>query len=255
VQAVYANLNDTISYVFPYFATQIAVMMWMTRGRVLPVMADLSQLLGATEIARAVTIGLFKPKGHKFKVTAKGGDRNASFVQWPMLRVFLIYLGMTVAGVMWAFSFDDSRPLADSSAMALFWSWYNILVLTLACFVCVESSQRRNGERFVSNEFADVTYGHSSRRLRVRNISVSGMRLVCDESVTLGADVQISLGQLEADARVARRYDDGFAVEFVASQAVREGLIRHVYCGDYSSTVETIRPGSVVLAAVGRVFR
>jgi hypothetical protein len=51
---------------------------------------------------------------------------------------FLIYLGLTVLGILWTFVLNPSRPLADSSSMALFWSWYNILVLGLACYVCVE---------------------------------------------------------------------------------------------------------------------
>ena len=41
---------------------------------------------------------MFWPKGHKFQVTAKGGDRSKRFVQWPMLIRFALYLFLTIAG-------------------------------------------------------------------------------------------------------------------------------------------------------------
>jgi len=255
VQAVYANLSDAISYVFPFIVTQLGIMMWMTRGRVLPIMADMSQLLSAQEISRAVTIGHDKPKGHKFKVTAKGGDRCSSFIQWSMLRGFLFFAGMSLAGIIWAFAFDDSRPLADSSAMALFWSWYNLVILSLASFVCVEASQRRGGDRFSSDEWAMIGIAGREVRLRVRDISASGMRVISDATVRTGTVISLRLGQIVTEAKVVRQFDDGFAIHFEASAFEREAIIRHVYCGAYNSTVERIKPAQVALAVFGRVFR
>jgi len=138
IQAVYAGVTDTISHIFPFFIVQIVIMGWLTEWRVLPIMADLSQLLSAHEIIKAVVVGVLRPQGQKFKVTAKGGDRSKRFVQWPMMWRFLVYLGLTILGILTAFVLNPSRPLADSSSMALFWSWHNILVLGLACFVCIE---------------------------------------------------------------------------------------------------------------------
>ena len=40
-------------------------------------------------------------------MTAKGGDRTKGFVQWRMLRIFLAYLALNVAGILWAFVLDD----------------------------------------------------------------------------------------------------------------------------------------------------
>ena len=75
-------------------------------------------------------MGLIKPKGQKFQVTAKGGDRSQRLVQWPLLNMFLIYLGLTIGGVVWAFLIEDGTKLRNSSALCLFWSWYNMIVLT-----------------------------------------------------------------------------------------------------------------------------
>jgi cellulose synthase (UDP-forming) len=54
-------------------------------------------LLAATEIVRSVIQGITRPTGHKFKVTAKGGDRSKRFVQWPMLKMFANYILLTMA--------------------------------------------------------------------------------------------------------------------------------------------------------------
>jgi len=255
IQAVYAGVPDAISHLVPFFVVQIAVMTWMTRGRVLPIMADLSQLLVATDIAKSVIVGLFKPRGHKFKVAAKGGDRSKHKVQWPLLRIFLVYLGLTIAGVLWAFTLDDNRSLADASAIALYWSWYNIIILTLACFVCIEASQRRRGERFNGEGHVTLTAAGRQLQFPIEDISVSGIRLGGQQPGPIGAPVHIQFDGIDAEAEIVRSFEDGFAVQFAPSKEMRARLIRHVYCGKQDRSMRAIRPSSVATAVVNRVFR
>jgi cellulose synthase (UDP-forming) len=202
-----------------------------------------------------VIIGLFKPQGHKFKVTAKGGDRSKRLVQWPMLRIFLVYLALTVAGVLWAFTLDDSRSLADASAIALYWSWYNIIILTLACFVCIEASQRRRGERFTSEGHLTLTMNDRQLQFPIEDISVTGVRLRGERPGPIGQPVHVQFDGIDAEAKIVRAYPDGFAVQFAPSKEVRARLIRHVYCGKQDRGVGRVRPSSVATAVVNRVFR
>ncbi len=255
IQAVYAGPTDAILHVFPYFVVNTVVMMWITKGRVLPIMVDLSQLLCATEIVKSVVRGLVRPIGHKFKVTAKGGDRNRSFLQWPVLRAFLCYLTLTAAGVLWTFTVDESRPLAAASGMALFWSWYNIVILLLACFVCVEAAQRRKGDRFETDEVAVATVGDRTLIFRALDISVTGMRLIGRPPVPVGSRLTFRFGGLHAQATVTRVYNDSFGVRFDEAAEVRQGLIRRIYCRGHSAAVEIIRPAQVATAIVSRIFR
>ena len=152
IQAVHASLIDAISYICPFFIAQVVVLLWLTEGRILPIMSDLYGTLCATEVVKAVAAGFFQPKGHKFKVTAKGGDRSKRIIQWPVLRIFLFYLVLNVLGIANTFVLNQSVGLTDTSVMALFWSWYNIVILVLACFVCIEQPQRRYRHRFPTNE-------------------------------------------------------------------------------------------------------
>jgi cellulose synthase (UDP-forming) len=255
IQAVYAGVPDAIAHLLPFFVVQAAMITWLTRGRVLPMMADLSQLLGATDIARSVFIGLFRPQGHKFDVTAKGGDRTKGFVQWRMLRIFLAYLALNVAGILWAFVLDDTRSLADASIIAYIWTWYNIVVLTMACFVCVEASQGRHGDRFQSSGLAIITVGDVRRTMPIDNISVSGMRLCGAVPGPIGTEVRVQFDAIDVTATIMRADAGSFAVQFAPSQEMHATLVRHVYAGRYGGTVPDISASKVVGAILGRVFR
>jgi cellulose synthase (UDP-forming) len=255
VQAVYAHATEAISYVFPYFVVQVALITWLTRGRVLPILADLSQLLCATEIVRSVAVGLAKPQGHKFQVTAKGGDRLSKFVQWPMLRVFFGYIAFTAAGILWAFVVNDSRPLADSSALALFWSWYNLLVLTLACFVAVEERQRRDGERFRAQETFEVLAMGEVAKFRIFDISVSGVAFYGQSPVPRDSAVTVRIGNTDVPGTVVRTSAMSFAINFAHTPPTRAHLIRRVFSGRYRVAVDRVQPGVVVLGVLSRLWR
>jgi len=218
-------------------------------------MADLNQLLVATQILKSVIVGLFKPKGRKFNVTAKGGDRSKGFVQWPMLRIFLVYLGVTVAGVLWTFVIDDSNSLADASAMALFWSWYNIIVIVLACYVCIEASRPHRAERFNGRSDANLTVGNRRHRFPVAEISVAGARFIGDPPGPAETRVHIHIDGVDTDATIADFCEGGFTVRFAPSVQERADLIRHVYAGRYSGDVPNISPARVATGIVSRIFR
>ena len=256
LHAVQADVSDTLFYYLPYFVSQVVIMGWMAQGRVMPVMSDVTQLLAATQIVKAVAHGLLKPKGHKFRVTAKGGDRSRRFVQWPLLRLFAGLLVLTIAGVIWAFLLEDGSKLRDSSALCLFWSWYNILILALACLVCVEQPRLRSADRLpVHDQVAMVDDGGACAAYRILDISLGGARLVGTPPAQPGAPVTIGLGPWRMPATIVRADAGSFAVGFAATDETRANLIRFVYSGRYSADVPQIAPMRVAAAILGRVAR
>lgn len=255
VQAVHAHVAEAISHIFPYLAVHMAVIWWLTRGCVLPILADLSQLIGAADMVRSAFVGLVKPVGHKFKVTAKGGDRSTTSVQWSMLGTFVGYLAFTAAGVVWAYNIDATRPLADASAMALFWSWYNLLVLTLACFVAVEESQRRSAARFRTDRVFQVRARGQVATFRVFDISVSGVAFYGRCEAPLNTSVTVVIGMVPVAGVIVRASDDSFAVHFIHTKGTRAHLIRHVFSGRYRNTIDRVRVGQLALGVISRVWR
>jgi cellulose synthase (UDP-forming) len=255
INAVQADVATTLSYYVPHFVASAIAAAWMAQSRVMPIMTDVTQLLAASQILQAVAHGLSKPKGQKFKVTAKGGDRSQRFVQWPMLNMFLLYLGLTVAGVMWAFLLEDGTKLRDSSALCLFWSWYNIVVLTIACMVCIEQPRYRSTERLAAGGQARLIAGGSASHHRVLDLSLGGARLEGASPVACGSVVAVAFEGLELPAHVVRCGAHDFAVRFEEVGQARADLIRLVYSGRYSAAVERIEPARVAAAIFGRVMR
>lgn len=255
ILAVQADVGEMLYYYLPYFMSQLVIMGWMTRGRLMPILADVTQLLAATQIVHAVVHGLWKPKGHKFHVTAKGGDRSKRFIQWPLLRTFLIYLGLTIGGVLWAFLIEDGTKLRDSSALCLFWSWYNIIVLTVACVVCVEEPRLRGSERLPAADAAILEFEGRPFGYQVLDISLGGARLEGTPPAGVGAVAEFRLNDVIVPAKIVRKGDSDFALSFDSHGASRAALIRLLYSGNYSAAVAGIKPSRVALAVLDRVMR
>lgn len=147
---VNARLEDVISYFGPYFLWTFMVLRVLIRGMFVPILHDVSQLIGAIPITRAALSGLFRPKGHPFSVTAKGGDRTRIVVQWHIMRPFLVLLILTLVGLVIGiaddrFAFNDA---GDGKWVVIFWTIYNFLVLAATVLACVELPRR---ERHVAD--------------------------------------------------------------------------------------------------------
>jgi cellulose synthase (UDP-forming) len=255
IEAVHADVSDTLLHFLPYFVVQMAVIAWLSEWRVLPIMTDLSHMLAATEIVKTVYRGLTKPKGQKFKVTAKGGDRSKLLVQLPLLTIFLTYLVLTFAGVCTAFVLDQNRSLQSSASLALFWSWYNIIVLTLACLVCIEQPRKRKADRFDTQDVARLLIDGRTHICPIKDISIGGLCLRGPSPAPMGTELEVILGGTRFHAAVVRSSADEFAVNIDDSFEARTGMIRVIYSGRYKSSIETINPLHVVTGVAKRLFR
>jgi cellulose synthase (UDP-forming) len=200
-------------------------------------------------------MGLLKPRGQKFQVTAKGGDRSVRLIQWPLVNTFLVYLILTVAGVFWAFFVEDPTKLSDSSALCLFWSWYNIVILAIACAVCIEQPRYRSAERLKSSEHAELCIGSGVFNFLVLDLSVTGVRLAGVAPATTGASVTVVMNDVRVIGEIARIGRDEFAVQFERGDAARSSIIRHIYSGRYSTQIGRIQPSRVVAAIFSRLAR
>jgi cellulose synthase (UDP-forming) len=255
IQTVHSSIQDLLSYFLPCFIVQMSVLGWMTQARILPIMADVSQLIAAHTVLKAVVAGLFNPVGQKFKVTAKGGNRDFVFVEWPLLRTLLAYLALTVVAVISAFLLNGGWALHESSAIALFWSWYNILILTLTCFVCIEQPRKRKAERQQSGERVGVYWNGKISWQPILDISTSGLRVEGRPPVDNGQPVTIQMGNVTLQALVVRTTQDDFAVRIDDTIEARKAMIRQVYGSRYNASIGAVRPNQLIKAVLVRAFR
>jgi cellulose synthase (UDP-forming) len=229
-------------------------MAWISRGRSLAIMADVAQLLALPAVCKAIAIGLLRPKGHKFKVTAKGGDRNRRFVEWQLLRFHAVMLAVTLAGVVYAFILHLQGDNIAYGALALGWSLYNAFVLMIVCFVCIEQPRRRKAERFDRDEPVMIEVDGQSRMARLKDISLTGARFSAELPPLRGMRVRCTIMGHTVPALVARSTADGFAVRFDESLDARVRMIRAFYAGDYVDAFRGVRALPVGRAIAARIF-
>ncbi|MCD7060126.1 glycosyltransferase [Pelagibacterium xiamenense] len=149
-----AQLDDIISHFAPYYLMSMFFINFVSGGLFVPIVHDVSQIVGAWEISRGVYTGLLRPKGQKFKVTVKGGDRSRMLVQWPLLWRFMTLFVVTFVGLAFGLvtDYQIGSNAADAKIVILFWTLYNLAVLALVMLVCFEAPRtsavlRRSPER------------------------------------------------------------------------------------------------------------
>jgi cellulose synthase (UDP-forming) len=181
---------------------------------------------------RTTVAGLLKPRGHQFKVTPKGSIRRRWIVQWQSMGSFGLLLGLTILGMLYS-SFADFTPErqpAGSTAIVLFWSVYNVVVLLLTMAVCVEFPRYRSEERIATSEPVEISAGASSFLTELSDISITGARIRGPLPGSPGDLISVRLQDIgETAAQIVRQTTDGFAVEFTEGNAIRDALIRRIY--------------------------
>lgn len=254
VRALDVDLVEGVIFFLPYYVAQLAVVAWLSERRVLPILTDLAQLLASREILKAAFAGLMFPKERKFQVTPKGGDRSKRLVQWRMLTMFSLLLAFTIAGLVVTFTLDPQRSWQGSASVALYWSWYNIIVLITALAVCIERPRYRKEERIETRDIAWVKVGGSWQYFLTEDISVSGLRLSGRAPVPIGASVELRLDGQVLSGRIARETDDAFAVAVDDTVATRKAMIRLVYSGRFDSSPNVISGRAVAQRLLARIL-
>ena len=199
-----ARVADVISYFGVYYLWTLTALNFIAKGAVVPIINDVSQLVGAFQISRAAIVGLFKPHGHPFKVTAKGGDRSKVQVQWSIALPFLLILALTVTGLLLGIASDRfaSFEAGDGKTVVLFWTLYNVAVLLLTLVVCVELPRH---EHHVADapERAEIVAGGrgpvwlvglTSTEARLRGVEIAEGREITLNIAEVGEVAAVSLG-------------------------------------------------------------
>lgn len=256
ITVVNASVPDVITYFGTYMVWILFVLNFISSGMVIPIVNDVSQLLGAIPISRAAIIGLIKPKGHPFSVTAKGGDRTQIVIQWRLMRPFLVLVALTLIGMLIGlfsdrFAFNDA---GDGKIVILFWTVYNLIILVVTLAVCVELPR-------VEQHYAD----RPERAL----ISVNGkLKRVWMTDLTQET-ARVRGIQLEPAARVIMRIkdigdfpttvlestSDGALLSLSLEDAQYQALLRRLYAGGDVPSVTTTRMSAILSDATARIIK
>ncbi len=255
IRCIDASFSQMLSRFLPYFVWQMLTIQWISQGRALAIMTDVTQLLALPTIIRAVIAGLMRPRGHKFEVTAKGGDRSRRFVEWSLFRTYAILLALNLAGVAaMTFSVFGKGPVADDT-LAFAWSWYNAIVLMITCIVCIERPRYRKAERFTTSGKVGLSIGANTSIFRIEDISITGARLAGSPLVELGAEGQCYIGNHCIPCRIERVLPGSFAVQFEETLKARIEAVKLFYEQDYVRPMTDVVPALVGKAVIRRIFQ
>lgn len=255
IRCIDASFSEMLSRFLPYFVWQTLTIQWISKGRALAIMTDVTQLLALPTIVRAVIAGLMRPRGHKFEVTAKGGDRSRRFVEWPLFRIYAILLALNLAGVAaMTFSIFGKGPIADDT-LAFAWSWYNAIVLMITCLVCIERPRYRKAERFTTTGQVGLSIGVSTSIFRIEDISITGVRLTGSAPGEAGTTGQCYIGTHRIACRIERVLPGSFALQFEETLKARIEAVKLFYEQDYVRPMTDVVPALVGKAVIRRIFQ
>jgi cellulose synthase (UDP-forming) len=251
-----ADAQGVLDHYAPSICTPVVVLAWITRGRVMPIVTDAAQLLVCVDAMKAAAFGLIKPKGHEFKVTAKGGERNRLNVQWRLIVRFLLPLLLATSGAVAYGTFDVFSPAYGNrnAPVWLFWSYYNAIVIAVTIFTCIELP-RPKIEGFRVDEPAQLTIGPLTFRHQVLLLSTSWAMLSGTAPTPLGAGLVLWLRNVSepVNARVSKIGNKSFEVTFETTPGLHEAIVRKLFSGRYQLRRARFRFADVIIAIAGRL--
>lgn len=256
VTVVNASVPEVISYFGTYMVWILFVLNFISSGMVIPVVNDVSQLLGALPISRAAIVGLIKPKGHPFSVTAKGGDRTKVVVQWRLMQPFLILTVLTIIGMLIGlfsdqFAFNDA---GDGKIVILFWTVYNLIILGVTLAVCVELPR-------VEQHYADrperaiLSVDGNLKRVWMTELTQETARVRGIE-LQLAARVVMKIKDIgDFPATVLEATSDGALLSLDLQAEQYKALLRRLYTAGDVPSVTATRLSAIIGDAIARIIK
>ena len=254
ITVVNAAVSDVISYFGTYFLWVLIVLNFVSGGLVVPLVNDVSQLLGAVPITRAALVGLLKPKGHPFTVTAKGGDRTQIVVQWRMMAPFAVVFALTLGGLLAGLVSDRMafNDAGDGKVVVLFWTIYNLFMLTIAMLVCIEMPRTETHMQDRPQRTL-LRLGNKLHRVWITDLTQQNVR-IRGLSPDIGRELLISLRKVgDVRASVIDSDANGCRLSLHLDEEQEQSLLRRLYGEGSAPGITNTRLGSVITAAVSRL--
>ncbi|MDE1157338.1 MAG: cellulose synthase catalytic subunit [Neorhizobium sp.] len=108
---------------------------WVSHGRSLPILTEVSQMVSAIPITIAIIHALMHPFGRPFKVTAKGEDRTRVAILYPIAATFLAVIVLTFIGML---NGPLLRTYNDLDGFSLAWGMVVMIYAFVSMIACIE---------------------------------------------------------------------------------------------------------------------
>jgi hypothetical protein len=200
------------------------------------VLNDVSQLLAAWPITRAVFMGLFTKGPHKFRVTAKGGDRTKTVVQWPLMKPFAVLFGLSLLGMILPLTVDSGfghiSRAGDGIRVVLFWTIYNLLVIAITMLACVERPRVNRPQRGTV-ERAHLSTGHRWITCWLLELGIDQARLRGADGLSVGDRGTVALQEIgDVSVTIVEKLHDGYRLRLHPTETQKIQILQKIHTAD-----------------------
>ncbi|MBX3453422.1 cellulose synthase catalytic subunit [Ferrovibrio sp.] len=179
IAILHAELAAYSYHFIPAFFASTALFVWVSSGRIVPILTDLTEFICASRVAPAVWSALLFRKVQPFRVTGKGLLSTSVEVNWPVFTeaaTLFVFTAVAVVGFH-THLVDGYLPDGGDPTLYVFWSCWNLLILALLLLLAIERPRMRREERFLINEDVRLSWDGQSITTHMADMSVSGARL------------------------------------------------------------------------------
>lgn len=250
-----ADISGLINYQLPVLAALTGPMVWLSRGRYLPLLSTGFSLLLSFRLVPTILSTLIKPFGEPFRVTPKGsgaGQGVDTFARGLALSLLLL----TMLGL-----FINARPetqvvaIPEHKTAALFFSAGNACALVLAILAGRDRGRRRTAERYRTDariicEGDDGTWATA----RLLDVSVGGARLSWPGDRAAPRCLRLHPGGVDPiRAEVVRDDGDSLGIRFdLADDRQRDAVLQWIYSVGVDAKRAPLSPSRLTRRLVAR---
>lgn len=259
ISILHAELGDYTYHFIPAFFSSTALFVWVSSGRIVPILTDLTEFICASRVAPSVWTALLLRKVQPFRVTGKGLLSTSVEVNWPVFSEAAALFALTAAAVVGFHTHlvDGLLPDGGDPTLYVFWSCWNLLILALVMLLAIERPRMRREERFLIDEDVTVTWQERSLTAHLADMSVSGARLIVTAEQAMALRDQIVLletsGCPPIEARVTDAGGRHVHLRFDA-EAQHASIVTKLYTGPYDSVARRANIGTALRGAFRNAF-
>lgn len=256
VSILHAEAAEYAYHFMPAFFSSTALFVWVSSGRIVPILTDLTEFVCASRVAPSVWSALLFRKVQTFRVTSKGLQTDRVQINWTvMLEAGALFVLTAFAVIGFRASLVEGRlPDGGDPTLYTFWSCWNLLILALVMLLAVERPRQRREERFDVNEPCSLHWKGQTHPVRLLDMSVSGARIDLPPALAIqlrDAEVTIDISEVgPVQAHVTSAGGRLLHLRFDAPGA-RDGIITKLYTGSYDSVAHQAN----IATALGSMFK
>ena len=233
VNPVLASLPELVYIFLPYYVMQLTVFAWMNKRSRSILLSDVYSLVQAIPVTITVFKVMFSPFGKGFKVTPKGMARNKFNYNWSLALPMTILFVATVI----SFSMSILNPPDASFNLALYWSSYNLLTITVAMMTLLDLPKPSFYEWFDRKKEVNIYSGQVVYPGITQKVSEEGVEIFLEQTVNLATDIVVELIPeiLFLSGKITRSYpQDGSLRAVIKFQNLnieqQRELVQMLYC-------------------------